>query len=66
MKSSEIKLLSVEDLQDKLVESKKQLSDLKLNHAVSPLENPMQIKNVRRTVARILTAIAAKQQEITV
>ena len=61
MKSSETKLLSVEDLQDKLVESKKQLSDLKLNHAVSPLENPMQIKNVRRTVARILTAIAAKQ-----
>tara|TARA_B110000090_G_C13014962_1_gene305704 strand:+ start:270 stop:455 length:186 start_codon:yes stop_codon:yes gene_type:complete len=61
MKSSEIKLLSVEDLQDKLVESKKQLSDLKLNHAVSPLENPMQIKNVRRTVARILTEIAAKQ-----
>mgnify|MGYP002636023804 FL=1 len=61
MKSSEIKLLSVEDLQDKLVESKKQLSDLKLNHAVSPLENPMQIKNVRRTLARILTAIAAKQ-----
>ena len=61
MKSSEIKLLSVEDLKDKLVESVKQLSDLKLNHAVSPLENPMQIKNVRRTVARILTAIAAKQ-----
>ena len=61
MKSSEIKLLSVEDLQDKLVESKKQLSDLKLNHAVSPLENPMQIKNVRRTVARILTEIAAKE-----
>ena len=61
MKSSEIKLLSVEDLQDKLVESKKQLSDLKLNHAVSPLENPMQIKNVRRTVSRILTEIAAKQ-----
>ena len=61
MKSSEIKLLSVEDSQDKLVESKKQLSDLKLNHAVSPLENPIQIKNVRRTVSRILTAITAKQ-----
>lgn len=61
MKSSEIKLLSIEDLQDKLVELKKQLSDLKLNHAVSPLENPLQIKTVRRTVARIVTAIAAKQ-----
>ena len=61
MKSSEIKLLSIEDLQDKLLELKKQLSDLKLNHAVSPLENPLQIKTVRRTVARIVTAIAAKQ-----
>ena len=61
MKSSEIKLLSIEDLQDKLVELKKRLSDLKLNHAVSPLENPLQIKTVRRTVARIVTAIAAKQ-----
>ena len=61
MKSSEIKLLSIEDLKDKLVELKKQLSDLKLNHAVSPLENPLQIKTVRRTVARIVTAIAAKQ-----
>ena len=54
MKSSETKLLSVEDLQDKLVESKKQLSDLKLNHAVSPLENPMQIKNVKKNSSKNL------------
>jgi len=64
MKNSEIEKLSLEDLQDKLVEFQKQLSDLKINHAVSPLENPLQIKTVRKTVARLLTAINAKQNEI--
>ncbi|MBT6128467.1 MAG: 50S ribosomal protein L29 [Flavobacteriaceae bacterium] len=65
MKTSEIEKLSLEDLQDKLAEFQKQLSDLKMNHAVSPLENPLQIKTARRTVARLLTAISAKQNEIT-
>ena len=64
MKKSEIEKLSLEDLQDKLVEFKKQLSDLKMNHAVSPLENPLQIKTVRKTVARLLTAINSRQNEI--
>ena len=64
MKNSEIEKLSLEDLQDKLVEFQKQLSDLKMNHVVSPLENPLQIKTVRKTVARLLTAINAKQNEI--
>jgi len=64
MKKSEIEKLSLEDLHDKLEEFKKQLSDLKMNHAVSPLENPLQIKIVRRTVARLLTAINSKQNEI--
>ena len=64
MKTSEIEKLSLEDLQDKLAEFQKQLSDLKMNHAVSPLENPLQIKIVRKTVARLLTAITAKQNEI--
>tara|TARA_B100001175_G_C19500630_1_gene637878 strand:- start:1253 stop:1453 length:201 start_codon:yes stop_codon:yes gene_type:complete len=64
MKKSEIEKLSLEDLQDKLAEFQKQLSDLKMNHAVSPLENPLQIKIVRKTVARLLTAITAEQNEI--
>ena len=64
MKNSEIEKLSLVDSQDKLVEFQKQLSDLKMNHAVSPLENPLQIKTVRKIVARLLTAITAKQNEI--
>jgi large subunit ribosomal protein L29 len=64
MKKSEIEKLSLEDLKDKLQEQQKQLSDLKMNHAVSPLENPLQIKIARKTVARLLTAISAKENEI--
>ena len=48
MKASEIENLSLEDLQDKLADYQKQLLDLKMNHAVSPLENPLQIKMARR------------------
>ena len=64
MKASEIENLSLEDLQDKLADYQKQLLDLKMNHAVSPLENPLQIKTIRKTVARLLTAINSKQNEI--
>tara|TARA_B100001057_G_scaffold412542_1_gene428680 strand:+ start:53 stop:253 length:201 start_codon:yes stop_codon:yes gene_type:complete len=64
MKAPEIEKLSLEDLQDKLADYQKQLLDLKMNHAVSPLENPLQIKTVRRTISRLLTAITAKKNEI--
>ena len=64
MKATEIEKLSLEDLQDKLADYQKQFLDLKMNHAVSPLENPLQIKTVRRTISRLLTAITAKKNEI--
>ena len=64
MKAPEIEKLSLEDLQDKLADYQKRLLDLKMNHAVSPLENPLQIKTVRRTISRLLTAITAKKNEI--
>ncbi len=64
MKATEIEKLSLEELFDKLAESKKKLLDLKMNHAVSPLENPLQIKIVRRIISRLLTAITVKQKEI--
>ena len=58
MKQTEITKLSKEDLQDKLVEYQKQLDELRMTHAISPLENPLQIKKARRVVARIKTAIS--------
>jgi large subunit ribosomal protein L29 len=61
MKQSEITNLSKEDLQDKLVEYQKQLKDLKMTHAISPLENPLQIKTTRRLVARLQTALSNQE-----
>jgi len=51
MKQEVIKELSTADLLERLEEEKKQLVRLKLNHAVSPLENPNKIKTYRRTVS---------------
>ncbi|MEM6515318.1 MAG: 50S ribosomal protein L29 [Bacteroidota bacterium] len=61
MKQAEIAKLSVTELQEKLVETKKSYSDLKMAHAVSPLENPIQLRNVRRSVARIATELTKRE-----
>ena len=61
MKQKEIIKLSKEDLQDKLVENQKQLEELKMTHSISPLENPLELKRLRRIVARIKTAVSNQE-----
>jgi len=61
MKQSEIKLMEIEALQTKIGEVEKKLMELKLTHAVSPLENPLQIRATRRTLARLKTAFTNKE-----
>jgi large subunit ribosomal protein L29 len=61
MKQSEIKDLSVAELQEKLSQTKKTYSDLKMAHAISPIENPLQIRTVRRAVARLTTEISKRE-----
>tara|TARA_B100000902_G_scaffold233975_1_gene221836 strand:- start:92 stop:280 length:189 start_codon:yes stop_codon:yes gene_type:complete len=61
MKQKEIIKLSKEDLQDKLMENQKQLEELRMTHSISPLENPLEIKRLRRIVARIKTAVSNQQ-----
>lgn len=61
MKQSEIKELSVAELQEKLKEFKKNHSDLKLANAISPLDNPIQLRSVRRTVARVATELTKRE-----
>ena len=60
MKQKEVKELSIDELNEKLVSFKKELSDLKMTHAISPIENPMQIKNLRKTIARINTELTTR------
>ncbi len=57
MKQTEIKQYSQEELKDRLAESQKSYADLKRTHIVSPLENPSQITKLRKTIARLNTAL---------
>lgn len=63
MKQSVIIELSNDDLLERLEEEQKQLTKLKLNHAVSDLENPQKIVYYRRTVARLKTELRKRQLE---
>jgi len=63
MKQSEIIQLSTAELQEKLSETKKSYADLKMAHAVSPLENPIQLRAVRRTVARLATELTKRDDQ---
>ena len=61
MKQSEVIGLSIADLQEELGKSKKEYSELKMAHALSPLENPLQIRKVRKTIARIATELTKRE-----
>ena len=63
MKQEVIQELGIDELKERLDEERKQLVKLKLNHAVSPLENPNKIKDYRRTIARMETEIRKRHLE---
>ncbi len=57
MKTSEIKELTAQDIVERIETERANLLKMKLNHAVSPLENPGKIKESRRDIARMLTIL---------
>ena len=67
MKAKEIKEirgLSVEKLEEKLQELKKDLFMLRMQHATNQLDNPMKIATVKKDIARIKTIIREKETNI--
>ena len=61
MKTKEVRELYATALAEKLENAQAQLTQLKLTHAVSPLENPSQIKAVRRDIARMKTELRQRE-----
>ena len=57
MEQKVVRELTSGEIVERLDEEKRQLSKLKLNHAVSPLENPNKIKAYRKTIARLETEL---------
>jgi large subunit ribosomal protein L29 len=63
MEQNVIKELSTADLRDRLEDETRQLVKLRINHAVSPLENPNKIKAYRKIIARIKTELRKRELE---
>jgi large subunit ribosomal protein L29 len=61
MKMSEIKELSTGELKERIEVEKNTLVKIKLNHAVSPLDNPMKLKFARKDIARLLTELNRRE-----
>ncbi len=60
MKASEIRELSVDELEKKLADLKKELFNLRFQHAINQLDNPHKIDGVKKDIARVMTVLHEK------
>ncbi|MBR5385922.1 MAG: 50S ribosomal protein L29 [Bacteroidales bacterium] len=63
MKVSEVREMSVADLRDRIEVEKNNLDTMKLNHAISPLEDTSKFKKTRQDIARMITILAEKEKQ---
>ena len=63
MKTSEIRELSTTDLLERIDTERTMLVRMKLNHAITPLENTQKLKQAKLTIARLLTELHAREME---
>ncbi len=63
MKQQEITQASVEELRTQTANLTEQLEKMKLTHAVAPLENPLTIRQTRRTIARLKTELTKREAQ---
>ena len=63
MKISEVREMSVADLRDRIALEKANLDTMRINHAVSPLEDTSKFKKTRQDIARMMTILAEKEKQ---
>lgn len=63
MKQAEITKMSIEDVKSSISNFSEQLVKMKLAHKVSPMENPIQIQKVRKTIARLKTELTKREAQ---
>lgn len=61
MKTSEIKELTTQEIQERIDNERSTLVRMKLNHAISPLDNPNKLMVARRNIARLMTELHARE-----
>ena len=63
MKAAEVREMSIADLRERIEIEKANLNTMKINHAISPLEDTSKIAKARRDIARMMTILAAKESQ---
>jgi len=63
MKTSEVRELSVKEIEERIENEKSLIFRQKMNHAISPLDNPLKIRETRRNIARLETILHQKKNE---
>ena len=63
MKASEIREMSIADLCERIELEKANLDTMKINHAISPLEDTSKIAKARKDIARMMTILAEKESQ---
>ncbi|MGN1211244.1 MAG: 50S ribosomal protein L29 [Candidatus Cryptobacteroides sp.] len=63
MKASEVREMSIGDLRDRIEIEKSNLDTMRLNHAISPLEDTSKINKARKDIARMMTILAEKEKQ---
>ena len=63
MKTSEVRELSTKELIERIEVEKDTLIRMRMNHAVSPLDNPMKLKFARKDIARMMTELKKRQAQ---
>ena len=63
MKAAEIREMDVEELERRVAETRRELFNLRFQHATGQLENTGQLREVRKNIARLLTVLNQKTQE---
>ena len=63
MKASEVREMSISDLRERIELEKANLDTMKLNHAISPLEDTSKIAKARKDIARMATILAEKESQ---
>ena len=63
MKATEVRELDIEDLEQRLADTRRELFNLRFQHATGQLENTGQLKEVRMNIVRLMTVLNQKRQE---
>jgi len=63
MKKEDLSKLSVEDLKKQIASATESLAKMKIGHKITPLENPIVIRNNRKAIARLNTELTKRQKQ---